>query len=437
MAAAGGTTRTAPASPSGAVRLRFGRAEVEVHPGPGRFLGRLAPRHVPGLADPESAVLGSLRAPIGSAPLRDLARGGRTAAILISCRTRTTRSDVFVKVIADELNAAGIPDEGITVYLATGTHVKQDAEDMRVLLGQEAFARLRWVAHDPKDRGNLVSLGVTSLGTPIWVNRAVYESDVKVLTGRVTHHYFAGFSGGRKAIAPGVSGLETILANHRRVMRREGGGRDPAVYAGSLERNPIHLDMLEVAHAAAPSFCLNTVLNADEQITHVFGGHFVQAHLAGCAVVESLFRCPVPERADLVLASCGGWPGDISFMQAVKTIVSAERAVRDGGVLVVFAQCERGLEPGFREWFAHPSLQELNRAVLAHYNLKGHNSYWVREIQQRIRIVLVSSLPDADACALGMVPAGGPEDAVRMAGALVGGAPSILAVPHGNVTVFS
>ncbi len=418
------------------VSLRYGREEVVVPVEPGRWLGSFSPRFAAGLARPEEAALTSLRKPLGSPPLRELARGARTAAILVSDLTRITRSDLFVKLLADELNAAGVPDGGIHVYLATGTHSRVDEAERHALLG-EALGRVDCIPHDPTDRGNLVDLGETSFGTPIRINRRVYESDVKVLTGRITHHYFAGFSGGRKAIAPGVSSLETILANHKRVMNPQGGGRHPEVFLGSLDRNPVHLDLLEIAEAASPTFCLNTILNVEHEVTHFFGGDYRKVHEAGCKVADSLFRLELPQRADVALASCGGWPYDISFMQVVKTIVAAERAVADGGVLVLFGHCGRGLESGFLDWFRHDSLEELNRDVLAHYNLKGHNSYWVKEILARIRIVFVSSLPDEPLATMGFLPAHGPREAMTLAYDLVGRDASVLAIPYGNVTVFS
>jgi nickel-dependent lactate racemase len=364
--------------------------------------------------------------------LRVLARGGRTAAILISGRDRVTRCDLYVKLVADELNAAGIPDDAIQVFLATGTHQKQTAEDARFLLGAETYERLRLTHHDPMLEQNLVQLGVTARGTPIVINRGVYESDIKILTGRIAHHYFAGFSGGRKAIAPGVAGIRTILANHRRVMRAQGGGRDPEARAGLLAGNPVHEDLVEIALAARPSFCVNSVLNTNDEITHVFCGNPIAAHLAGCPTVAGLFGVIPRRAAKVVVASCGGWPYDISFMQVIKTIVSAESAVVDGGVLVVFGSCERGLEPGFLEWFQHRSLGDLNRAVLANYNLKGHNSYWLKEIQSRIQIVLVSGLPEGEATAMGFTPAK-PETAVEIARYLSGGAPPTIVLTHGNI----
>ena len=416
------------------VALSYGRGQVEVPLAGATFLGILAPKAAPPIERPEEAIRNCLRAPNAGPPLKQAATGGRNAAVLVSARDRVTGSDVFVTVVADELNAAGIPDEAITVYIASGTHQKQTAEDIRGLLGSEGVERLRCVQHDPKDADNLVHLGTTSLGTPIRINRVVHQTDVKILTGRITHHYFAGFSGGRKAIAPGVSSFETITANHRRVMRSDGCGRDVRARAGNLVDNPIHLDMLEIAHQASPTFCLNTVLNVGHEITHVFAGDYLAVHADGSRLVDTLFRVQPSMPADIVVASCGGWPYDISFMQVIKTIVSAEAAVRDGGVLIVLGECERGLEQGFREWFQIPTREELNRAVLASYNLKGHNSYWIREIQARIRLVLVSRLPDSDVEALGCSPARSASDAMRIARDLVGGAPSIAAVPYGNVT---
>jgi nickel-dependent lactate racemase len=422
-------------TPSNVIRLKYGHDEVHIPRGTAAPIRLCVPHHRPGLRSVEDAVRGALHAPIESPALRDLAKGGRSAAILISARDRVTRSDVFTAIVADELNAAGIPDRDIQVFLATGTHQKQTEADIRSLVGPQAFERLRVVHHDPRDEGNLINLGVTSFGTPIFVNRAVYESDVKILTGRIAHHYFAGFSGGRKAIAPGVSGFKTILANHKRVMHPDGGGIHPRVEAGVLAGNPVHEDLLEIAKPVRPSFCLNTVLNTEHEITHIFAGDYLAAHEAGCRTVESLFRLQLDEPAEWVVASCGGWPYDMSFMQVIKTIVSASRAVADGGTLVVLGECERGLEPGFLEWFQYGSLGDLNRAVLDHYNLKGHNTYWLKEIQSRIQVVLVTRLPAADVAAMGFQPEDDPVEAINRRYRLNGSDPLI--VPYGNITTFS
>ena len=417
------------------IRLRYGLREVDIPLGTDSPVRLCVPRHSAAVPSVEDAIRAALRVPIGSPSLREIAQGGRTAAILISARDRVTRSDVFTSILADELNVAGIPDSGIRVFLATGTHQKQTEADIKSLLGPQAFARLRVVHHDPRDEDNLVHLGVTSFGTPVFVNRAVYESDVKILTGRIAHHYFAGFSGGRKAVAPGVSGFRTILANHKRVMHPDGGGIHPGVEAGVLTGNPVHEDLVEIADFARPSFCLNTVLNTEHEITHIFAGHYRAAHEAGCRTVESLFRVRLDSPAEWAVASCGGWPYDMSFMQVIKTIVAASRAVADGGTLVVLGECERGLEPGFLEWFRYGSLADLNRAVLEQYNLKGHNTYWVKEIQARIRIVLVSRLPPADVAAMGFEPEDDPVKAVTGRFTLNGSDPLI--VPFGNITTFA
>ena len=417
-------------------RLKYGFVELDMSLPDGRWMGTLVPPDVPALSTPEDSIRQSLRQPIAAPSLAELAAKSRTAAILISGRDRVTGSDLFLSVLGDELNSAGIADQQICVFLATGTHQKQSEHDRRALLGS-AYNRFECRQHDPRDHGNLTDLGVTSFGTPIRINRAVYESDLKILTGRIAHHYFAGFSGGRKAIAPGVSSFETITANHKLVMDRSGRGRHPAVFPGNLAGNPVHLDMLEIARAAQPSFCLNTVLNLRHEITHVFSGDYQVVHQQGCEVVESLFRVRVSEPADLVVASCGGWPYDISFMQVIKTIVAAEKAVADGGVLVVLGHCERGLEPGFVEWFDYSSLDELNRDVLANYNLKGHNTYWIKSIQERIKIVLVSSLQQSDVERMGFYPATTAQAELDVAQGLFRKSPSILVVPFGNVTVCS
>jgi nickel-dependent lactate racemase len=245
--------------------------------------------------------------------------------------------------------------------------------DVAALLGEDLVTRIRCLGHDCRKEEEVVELGTTRFGTPVLINRQVLDSEVKVLTGRIVPHYFAGFSGGRKALIPGVAGFRTILANHRLTLDRQ-RGIHPAVGPCSLANNPVHLDMLEGARMAKPDFCLNTLLSSDHQMIGAVAGDFEIAHEEGCRLAAQWLRLTLAEPVDVLVTSAGGLPYDCNFMQALKTVFNVQDIVRPGGAILWVAECPQGINPGFLGWAALPSDTELEEAVRAKYSLTGHNS---------------------------------------------------------------
>jgi nickel-dependent lactate racemase len=320
--------------------------------------------------------------------------------------------------------------------MATGTHIRFTDADRALIFGSGLPDDVRVVAHDCRAEDDLTFIGTSRLGNEIWVNREAYEADVKILTGRITHHYFAGYTAGCKSVLPGVSGFETIKRNHRLVMSGTGGdARHPAARSGNVDGNPVHDEMLEAASMFAPTFVVNTVLNTSHELTHVFCGDSVRAHEAGCRVVGDDFTVRIGQPARAAIASCGGAPYDCSFTQALKAIFHAAPTLADGGALLVLAACPEGVAPGFLRWERDLSLPELARTVLSRYDLSGHNTYLLRQTLARIRVVFVSDLPADQVATLGLTPAATLEagwDALRHA--MDDPSPEYFAVPFGNVT---
>jgi nickel-dependent lactate racemase len=419
------------------VQLGYARSSTTIPLEDVEFLATLAPRPFERTATGEEAVDQALQRPLGTPPLEDLARGARTAAILVSGKDRVTRADLFMPPLLRTLARAGISSADIRIVVATGTHVPYCEADLIRIAGGNLDPRIEVIGHDCMLSERLVSIGRSSFGSDISVFVPAYEADLRILTGRITHHYFAGFTAGRKAVLPGVCGFETIVRNHALVMSGNGARAVPrAVGNGKLDGNPVHLEMLEAARMFGPAFVLNTVLDARHGLGGVFAGELEQAHLAGCRLVDAHCRVDVDEPAPIVFASCGGEPYDISFMQALKTIFNCHEAVTDGGVLVVFAECPQGIRDGFLGWTGYATRADLAAAVRARYDLTGHNSYLLREVTDRIRVVLVSSCPRGDIERLRLVPAADVMEARRRALALIGMArPRAYAVPYGNTTV--
>lgn len=416
------------------VELRYGRRVQRAELQADEIEERRAP--AAGGGEPQGRVVErALDAPLGSARLEDTARGARRVAVLVSGKDRVAGAEVYVPLLLERLNRAGVADDRIEVVCATGTHARHTPDDVRALIGPAAAARVRFRAHDCDRAEGFADIGQTSFGTPVRLDREVVAADLRVLTGRVTHHYFAGFSGGRKSILPGVAARATILANHRRVLDFDGGCRvHPRVFGGNLAGNPVHEDMLEAARLSGPCFVLNTAVDGEGRLAEAFAGELERAHLAGCAAVDRACFFPVTRQADVVIASAGGWPCDLNLIQALKGLFNHRDAVRPGGVFVLVAEAAGGLLRGLRDWMAYTDRAALAASMRAHYDLAAHNSHLLREILADVRVILVSSLPPEDVSSLGLVPAATLADALELARGPAGRSLRATVVHHGNAT---
>lgn len=353
----------------------------------------------PSQEEPAKLVRRALDQPIGSPPLRELARGRRSAAILVPGRTRVAGVSDYVPQLIEELRSAGLADDGISIHLATGTHEHHGAGDLALLVGEAVVERVRCRFHACQDPETLTTLGTTSRGTPVSVSTSVLEAEIKIATGRIVPHYFAGFSGGRKALIPGVAGFDTIASNHRLTLAPE-RGIHPAVAPCSLSGNPVHLDMLEAAAMVGPDFCLNTLLDTQGRMLGAVAGHWIRAHEVGCREAKR-FRLLVDEPVDLLITSSGGLPHDCNFMQAIKAVLNLQSIVRPGGSILWIAQAAGGMHPGFLEWAAIDDDAALDRAVREKYSLTGHNTLMLRRLLRNAEVSLKSDLPTDEVQRLG------------------------------------
>lgn len=413
--------------------LPFGDGLLPLQVARGQRVARLAPNCPTPPASAADIIRNALLQPIGGPRLADLARGKRTAAILIPGQDRIAATEIYVPLILEQLHAAGIADENIAVTVATGTHAKHTPADIRRLLGDEAADRVRAEQHNCRPGPHLAELGVTSFGTPVELNRAVVEADVKILTGRIIPHYFAGFGGGRKAILPGVASVRTILHNHALTLA-PGRGIHPAIRACSLQGNPVHLDMVEAARLVAPTFILNTLLDTEHRMVSAVAGDLEAAHQAGCALAREWFCPTLPAPVDAVIASPGGWPYDCDFVQALKTLFDVQDIVRPGGAILWIASCRQGIKEGFLKLAALGDDDELETAVRAHYTLAGHNSIMLRALRHRARIALYSDLADTDVRLLGLEPVHSLNEGVEWLQQLLPPDFRYAVVPFANVT---
>ena len=324
----------------------YGSGMVELPLDEKNVIGELHGNAVAPLVDIRAALWASLDAPIDSAPLCERAKASDTVALVVSDMTRFwMRQDLVVPHLVDYLTErCGVREEDITIVIANGTHIGGDEQELRTLVTDAVYDRVKVKNHDCEAK-DLVYLGTTPHGTPVSIDRTAAEADLVVCLGAVTHHVMAGFGGGRKSILPGISGRETIFHNHAFSLDAAQLRSNPAIGNGVLKGNPLHEDMCEAAGLVKNLFIVNLVMNAQMQLAAILSGHYLTSWEAACRMVDRIYQVDVPEKADVIVASCGGFPKDISLYQGTKTIDNIESGLKPGGTLILHHRGARGRRP--------------------------------------------------------------------------------------------
>jgi lactate racemase len=327
------------------VELAYGRGRLPIDV-PGHAVV-IRPEELPGLDDERDAFLRAVREPIGSQPLATLATPRSTVAIVIADITRPSPSERLVPWIMAEL--AHVPRENFVILNGTGSHRANTRDELVKMLGQDVVDSVRVVNHDAFDDTTLTYLGTTSYGGDIWVNNDYLQADVRIVTGFIEPHFFAGFSGGPKGIVPALAGIKTIMHLHNAQMIG-----DPRSTWAQLEQNPVQGEIREAVALAPPHFMVNVAVNARRDITAVWAGHYLTAHETGCRFVMEHAMRPVDEPFDIVISTNSGYPLDQNLYQAVKGMSAAARIVKPGGAIIMAAECSDGLP-------AHGNYKDLLR----------------------------------------------------------------------------
>jgi nickel-dependent lactate racemase len=372
------------------LRLAYGRTGLDINLPDDAPVTVIEPEFVPGLADERVAILGALRAPRGLSPLRALVEQSDTVAVVFSDLTRPMPNDRVLPPLLEELALAGVPDEAIVLVNALGTHRPQTGVELRGMLGDELVERYHIVQHDAWDDSRLIEVVQNRAGRMVRVHRAYLEASVRILTGFIEPHFFAGFSGGPKAVLPGIADAESILDNHGPAMIAEPGATWAITEAHPEQGqggNPLWQEMLTVAQSTLPTFLLNVTLNQERQITGVFAGDLEQAHRAGVAFARQKAMRPVPEPFDLVITSNSGYPLDLNLYQAVKGMAAAALIVQPGGDIIVAAECWDGI-PAHGEykrllWEADSPQDLLDRVMVPGFRCQDQ---WEAQIQAQIQL---------------------------------------------------
>jgi lactate racemase len=319
-------------------RLAYGSTGLDITIPDSASVTVVEPAFVPAVPDQAAAVAESLAKPIGSPPLRALVGPTDTVAVVFSDITRPTPNALIVPAVLAELRAAGVPRDRITLCNSTGTHRPNTREELAGMLGEEVVSRFRIVQNDARACGAHLTVGTTRSGNEIRILKEFAACSFKILTGFIEPHFFAGFSGGGKAIMPGLAHLDTVLRNHnaRNI-------DDPSATWAVLDGNPVRAEVEEAAAFVRPDFLVNVALNRDKRVTRVFSGSVAAAYREGTEFVRKTAMAEVDAPFDIVVTSNSGWPLDLNLYQAVKGMSAAARVVRPGGSIIVAAECRDGL----------------------------------------------------------------------------------------------
>ena len=404
-----------------ALELAYGQSRLSVSLPAHNLLGVFAPQNAPAAADESFLLREALAHPIGRPRLRELAQRGQRVAIVISDMTRPCPSERLLPPILDELTAAGVPDSDITVIVALGLHRPMTETELAAAVGEDVLRRVQAVNHDP---ANTVQMGVTAAGTPVELFRPLVEADLRVCLGNLEFHYFAGYSGGAKAVLPGCASLATINANH--AMMVEEGAR-----AGSVEGNPVRRDIEEGAAQLGVDFILNVVVDERHRITGAVAGDVIAAHRRGCDLIRQRGTLPIPRQAQIVLASAGGFPKDVNLYQAQKALENASYAVQPGGIIVLVAECREGFgSQVFESWMRGAiSPDEIVQRIKQRFVIGGHKAAAIAAVLKRAGVFLVSTMPAEGLTGCGLVPFADVGQAMRRAFLEMGESASVLVLP--------
>ena len=415
------------------VKLAYGDTGLEVD-FPESLTDVVEPEYVPGLPDEPAAIQTALRNPIGATPLRQSISKDQKVAISICDVTRPSPTNIVLPLILKELSH--IPKKNIAILVATGTHRANSQNELIDMIGADVVKNYRIVNHDCFDSTTLILTGETSDGTPIWLNKIWVESDVRITCGFVEPHFFAGFSGGPKMVAPGLAGFDTIMALHN----AERIGSSKAVW-GITHGNPVHDTVREISRITGVDFSIDVTINKNREITSVFAGDLFEAHNAACESSKRIVMRPVEHEYDIVVTTNSGYPLDQNLYQTVKGLSAAAQVVKNGGTIICASECRDGL-PSHGEYSKILSESQSMSKLLEVINQSGYarHDQWQVQVQAKIQMraeVFIKSdyLTDAEIRAAHFNPISNIEHALEESINKHGETTRICVLPEGPQTV--
>jgi len=368
------------------VSFNYGYNSMAVDIPDKNYMGTLSPKDIKEIEDPINEVRRALTHPIGSKKLKELISSQDRVIILVSDVSRPSPSSILLPPILAELKEAGVKNDQINIVFGLGIHRKQTEEEKKRLVGGEVYNQVKCIDHDID---NCEKIGITKRGNEVFIFKEILKADFIIATGNLEFHYFAGYSGGAKALAPGVCGRKTIANNHKHFL-------EPGAKAGKIENNPIREEIEEIGEMVGIDFMVNAVLNSHKKIVKVVAGEVTKAHREGTKCINDMFRVEIDELADIVITSPGGYPKDIDLYQTHKAMENASLAVKNGGIMIVAGECKDGLGEGkFAEALnGKLSPQELIEELKTNFILGRHKVSRIAKIHLESEIYLVSNLAD-------------------------------------------
>ena len=382
----------------------YGNGTVSVPLEEANILAELHGNTVEPIKNIKEALWASLNAPIDSAPLSKRIAPNGTVALVVSDMSRFwMRQDLVIPHLVNYLTeCCNVHAENITIIIANGTHIGGDETELRTLVTNAVYERIRVENHNC-NADDLIYLGTTPHGTPVRINRTAAQADLVLCLGAVTHHVMAGFGGGRKSILPGISGEDTIFHNHAFSLDAASLRSNPAIGNGVLAGNPLHEDMCEAAGMIKNLFIVNLVMNAQMQLAAILSGHYLHSWEEACHMVDRIYQVDIPEKADVIITSCGGFPKDISLYQGTKTIDNVESGLKPGGTLILIIEARDGGGPAeYFDWSKDLIAGTLEQRLREHFTVAGYIFFLNCEQAQRYNILLYSSIDPKDVEPMGL-----------------------------------
>ena len=407
--------------------LKFAKDVVRFQLPEKNVLGVLVPNEFPVTLMDEDEVARSMNEPIGTEKLRNVVKPGESVAIVTSDITRPLPSSRILPSVLKELLAVGIVPQDITVVLALGSHRAHTPEEVKALVGEVVLAS--GVRIVDSDMTRCVNLGRCKNGTPADIFEPVATADRVICLGNVEYHYFAGYSGGAKALMPGVSSHAAIQANHSNMVH-------PDARAGNLDTNPVRQDMDQITDFIKIDFIVNVVLDSKKHIVKSFAGHWKEAHRAACRYLDTMYGIPVAKQADVVVVTPGGYPKDINLYQSQKALDNCKNAVREGGIVVLVASAKEGFgEHVFEEWMLNKTADQMILEIKQNFRLGGHKAAAISLVAKKASIFFVSDWTAELARKIGFEPFATVQEAVDEARIRLGEQAQVLVMPFGGSTL--
>ena len=407
------------------MKLGYGKDEIIFDPPAKRLKGVLTPNAVETRLTGVAEVKRAMENPIASPRLKDKVKAGMKVSIVTSDITRPMPSKTVLPLVLEELNSAGVPDRDIVIIFGLGSHRRHTEAEMKYIVGEDVFGRIECV---DSDETRCVRLGVTAAGTPVDIFDRVVNADFRICLGNIEYHYFAGYSGGAKAVMPGVSTSAAIRCNHSMMV-------NPEARAGNID-SPVRRDIEEAVSFLGVDYILNVVLDEHKNIIFAAVGDCKSAHRAGCDFLDGLYKVSIDGRADIVVVSAGGYPKDQNMYQAQKALDNAKHAVKDGGVIIWLAECREGFgSAAFEKWMKEKSPEQMIADIKSNFVLGGHKAAAVAQVLERADIYLVSDLDRDTVKQIKLVPFESLEKAFGAATQKTGADSTVYVMPYGGSTL--